>query len=288
MTWALAAVLLSAACAGTANVLQAREARQFRAAERLNPGLMVGLVRRGGYQAALVLLGAGMALALYALRLLPVFLVQAGRAASLGVTAVLSVLVLGTRPRRSELVAVGVVAVGLVALALSTGPQLVAQVPDGPRLALVGAVLGVAVLAAWASRAGMDAGSGLALAVLAGLCYAILAVGARLLRGLAPMTALADPAAYAMALAGLLGLLLSATAMQRASAVTVTAATVGTETVVAALLGLVLCGDRPAVDGTAYALAGFVLVLGGALALARFGSPLDSAADPAQGGRSST
>ena len=157
MTWALAAVLLSAACAGTANVLQAREARQFRAAERLNPGLMVGLVRRGGYQAALVLLGAGMALALYALRLLPVFLVQAGRAASLGVTAVLSVLVLGTRPRRSELVAVGVVAVGLVALALSTGPQLAAQVPDGPRLALVGAVLGVAVLAAWASRAGMDA-----------------------------------------------------------------------------------------------------------------------------------
>ena len=93
------------------------------------------------------------------------------------------------------------------------------------------------------------------------------------------MTALADPAAYAMALAGLLGLLLSATAMQRASAVTVTAATVGTETVVAALLGLVLCGDRPAADGTAYALAGFVLVLAGALALARFGAPLDTSAD---------
>ena len=32
MTMALAAVLLSAACAGTANVLQAREARRFSAA----------------------------------------------------------------------------------------------------------------------------------------------------------------------------------------------------------------------------------------------------------------
>lgn len=276
MTWALAAVLLSAACAGTANILQAREARQFQTAQRLSPALMVGLVRRSGYRVALALLAAGMVLALYALRLLPVFLVQAGRAASLGVTAVLSVLVLGTRPRRSELAAVGVIAAGLVALAVSTGPSLAVDVPDGPRLALVVSVAGIAALAAWASRSGVGAGSGLALAVLAGLSYAILAVGARILRSLAPLAVLTDPTAYTMAIAGLLGLLLSATAMQRASAVTVTAATVGTETVVAAILGLILCGDRPASDGTASALAGFVLVLAGALALARFGGPLES------------
>ncbi len=280
MTWALAAVLLSAACAGTANVLQAREARRFKTAVRLSPGLMVRLVRLGGYQVALVLLATGMALALYALRVLPVFLVQAGRAASLGVTAVLSVAVLGTRPRRSELAAVGVIGAGLVALAVSTGPSLAAEVADGPRLALVAAVVGFALLAAWVSRAGVGAGSGLALAVLAGLSYAVLAVGARILRSLAPLSVLTDPAAYAMALAGLLGLLLSATAMQRASAVTVTAATVGTETVVAAALGLLLCGDRPAAGGTAYALVGFVLVLAGALSLARFGGPID---DPVGG-----
>jgi len=280
VTWALAAVLLSAACAGTANVLQAREARRFKTAVRLSPGLMVRLVRLGGYQVALVLLATGMALALYALRVLPVFLVQAGRAASLGVTAVLSVAVLGTRPRRSELAAVGVIGAGLVALAVSTGPSLAAEVADGPRLALVAAVAGFALLAAWVSRAGVGAGSGLALAVLAGLSYAVLAVGARILRSLAPLSVLTDPAAYAMALAGLLGLLLSATAMQRASAVTVTAATVGTETVVAAALGLLLCGDRPAAGGTAYALVGFVLVLAGALSLARFGGPID---DPVGG-----
>ncbi|MGV1007494.1 MAG: hypothetical protein ACOYBY_02665 [Dermatophilaceae bacterium] len=272
MTWALAAVLLSAACAGTANVLQAREARRFHAVEGLSPAFLAGLVRRGGYQAALVLLGAGMALALYALRWLPVFLVQAGRAASLGVTALLSVLVLGVRPRRSELLAVSVVAAGLVALAVSTGPQAPAPVSDGPRWALLGATAGVGVLAVWVARSGLGHWAGLRLAVLAGLCYSILAVAARLLRGLDPQLLLSDPAAYAMAFAGLLGLALSATAMQRASAVTVTAATVGTETMVAALLGVVLCGDRPSSGGTAYALVGFLLVLAGSLALARFGA----------------
>ena len=274
MTMALWAVLLSAGCAGTANILQAKEARRLHTAASLSPSLMAGLLARAGYRAALALLAVGMLLALYALRVLPVFLVQAGRSASLGVTAVLSLLVLGTRPRRSEFVAVAVTVAGLVALALSTGPQLSVQVPDGPRLALVGAVAVVTALGAWASRAGPDAQSGITLAVLAGLCYAIVAVAARTLRGLAPLTLLSDPSAWAMGLAGLLGLLLTATALQRASAVTVTGATVGTETIVAAVLGVLLCGDRPAAGGTAYALIGFILVLAGALALARFGGPL--------------
>ena len=275
---ALWAVVLSAGCAGTANVLQAREARRVRTVASLSPSLMVRLLARAGYRAALALLGVGMLLALYALRVLPVFLVQAGRSASLGVTAVLSVLVLGARPRRSEFVAVAVTVGGLVALVLSTAPQLSVQVPDGPRLALIGAVAAVTAAGVWASRAGPGARSGVTLAALAGLCYAIVAVAGRTLRGVAPLTLVWDPSAWAMALAGLLGLLLTASALQRASAVTVTGVTVGTETVVAAVLGVLLCGDRPAAGGTAYAVVGFALVLAGALALARFGGPLDDTA----------
>ena len=77
------------------------------------------------------------------------------------------------------------------------------------------------------------------------LSLAILVLGARILRGFGPLTLLADPAAWAIGFAGLLGLLVSATAMQRASVVTVTAATVAAEAVAAAMLGLVVCGDRP-------------------------------------------
>jgi len=115
------------------------------------------------------------------------------------------------------------------------------------------------------------------LAVLAGICFGLLAVGARIVRGFAVPTLLADPAAWAMALAGALGLLLGAAALQRAGVVTVTGAMVATETLLGAGLGVLLCGDRPAPGGAPAALAGFALVLGGALVLARFGAPAPDA-----------
>lgn len=275
MTLALGAVLVSAACAGTANILQAREARRVAPSAGLRPDLLVRLLGSTGYRAALALIATGMLLAIYALRVLPVFLVQAGRAASLGVTAVLSIWMLGIRPRRFEVAAVAAVAAGLVVLAWSTGPQVAPPPADGPRLVLLGLLAVVAVGAWWVARAGGRADSGLALAVAAGLSYAVLAVAARLLRGLAPATLITDPAAWTMALAGALGLLLTATALQRVAAVSATAAIVGSETVVAALLGVLLCGDRPAPGATAYAVAGFVVIMAGALALARFGGPLE-------------
>jgi drug/metabolite transporter (DMT)-like permease len=277
VTLALGAVLVSAACAGTANILQARAARRVAPSAGLRPDLLVRLLGSTGYRAALVLIATGMLLAIYALRVLPVFLVQAGRAASLGITAVLSIWMLGIRPRRYEVAAVAAVAVGLVVLAWSTGPQVAPPVADAPRLVLLGLLAAVALAAWWVSRAGVRAAdSGLALAVAAGLSYAVLAVAARLLRGLAPATLVTDPAAWTMALAGALGLLLTATALQRASAVSATAAIVGSETLVAALLGVLLCGDRPAPGSTAYAVAGFVAITSGALTLARFGGPLEA------------
>jgi len=241
-----------------------------------DPRLLLRLSRRPGYLAALALLGAGLLLAILALRSLPLFVVQAGRASSLGVTALLSVLLLDGRLNRAELLAVLSVAAGLVTLALSAGPQEVADVGTGVRLAMIAAVVIIAVAAVVAARRPAGARSGLALAVLAGLCFALLALGARIIGGFAPQTLLADPAAWAMGLAGLLGLLLSATALQRASAVAATAALVGTETVCGALLGVVVCGDRPQPGSTGYAVAGFVTVLAGALGLARFGAPAEA------------
>ena len=87
------------------------------------------------------------------------------------------------------------------------------------------------------------------------------------------MVLIADPAAWAMAGAGVLGLLLGALALQRASVVSVTSAMVATETVLGAVLGMIVCGDRPAAGLAVPAVGGFLLVLAGALALARFGAP---------------
>ena len=72
---------------------------------------------------------------------------------------------------------------------------------------------------------------------------------------------------------GALGLAASALALRRAPVVPVTALMVGTETVTGAALGLLFAGDRTSDGAGAAAAAGFVLVLVGAIVVARFGAP---------------
>jgi drug/metabolite transporter (DMT)-like permease len=272
---AYAAMLLSAVCSGTATILAAGVARRLPTADRLDAGLLLRLVRRSAYLAALALLVVGLLLAIFSLRTLPLYLVQAVRSSSLGVTALLSVLVLKQRLLWSELGAVVTVGAGVVVLALTSGPQESADIGDPLRFGMLAAVVVLGLVAVPVARRPPGARSGVALGVIAGLALAILVLGARVLRGFGPLTLLADPAAWAMGFAGLLGLLLSATALQRASVVTVTAVTVATEAVAAAILGVVICGDRPVAGSEAYAVLGFALALAGALGLARFGAPAE-------------
>lgn len=123
MTLALTAVLVAALCSGGAAVLQAGAARRLPPAHSLAAGFMVRLLRNPLYLLALVLIISSFGLSILALRTLPLFVVQAGRASSLAVTALLGVLVLGVRLRRTEVVAVLGIAAGLVLLGLSSGPQ---------------------------------------------------------------------------------------------------------------------------------------------------------------------
>jgi drug/metabolite transporter (DMT)-like permease len=280
VTVALAGVLAAAFCSGTAAVLQAAAVRRLPTAGGLRPGFAAGLLRSPRYLIALLLVAAGFGLSVLALRTLPLFVVQAGRASSLAVTAVLAVLILRARLRPPELAAIGGVVVGLVLLALSAGPQHSTDVGLVIRLTLLGAVLGAAALAAAAMRITPVARSGLALGVLAGLCFGVLAVGARILAGFAPATLITDPAAWAAGLGGVLGLMLGALALQRAAVVGVTAAMVGTEALIGAGLGMLLCGDRPLPGRGGLALLGFALVVAGAMVLARFGAPENPESSP--------
>ena len=273
VTSALVGVFAAAGCSGTAAVLQAAAVRRLPPAGALRPGFAVGLLRSPRYLTALLLIAAGFSLSVLALRTLPLFVVQAGRASSLAVTAVLAVLILGARLRPPELLAIGGVVVGLVLLALSAGPQQSTDVGLAARLILLGAVFAVGALAVAAMRITPPARSGLTLGVLAGLCFGALAVGARMLRELAPAELITDPAAWAAGLGGVLGLLLGAIALQRAAVVGVTASMVGTEALIGAGLGMLLCGDRPLPGRGPLALLGFVLVVAGAVVLARFGAP---------------
>jgi hypothetical protein len=265
---AVLAVAGAALCYGAAAVLQA--AAVARASAPGLTGLLGGLARDPRYAAGLALVGGGFLLSLVAVRALPLFVVQAGRASSLGVTAVLAALTLGTRLRRHEVGALGGVAVGLVAVAMAAAPQGPAEVSDGVRWA----VLAAATVLVGCTLVGIRAGrvGGAALAVLAGSGFGLLSLGARVLGPIAVPGVLSDPSAYAIGLSGVTGLVAGALALQRGSVVTVSTTMVATEAVVGSLLGVAV-GDRPADGMTALAVAGFLVTVGSALLLARFGTP---------------
>ncbi|MDQ1697899.1 MAG: hypothetical protein QOJ03_3252 [Frankiaceae bacterium] len=140
--------------------------------------------------------------------------------------------------------------------------------------------------AAAARRRGTGAtGDVWALGFLAGLMYGAGGIGARMLakphsiQGL-----LLDPALWAMAGAGTLGLLLYAMALQRGSVTVATAAVVVAETLMPAALGITLLGDRPAPGRTSIAAVGFALTVFGSLLLARYGeAPAGSGTKSAPG-----
>jgi len=272
MNLALFAVAAAALCSGSAAVLQASAVSRLPTSS-VSAGFVLRLARSPRYLLALVLVAGGFGLSIIALRTLPLFVVQAGRASSLAITAVLSVLLLHARLRGVEIAAVLGIGAGLVLVALTAGPQGAPDVSTATRLVLLGAVLLVAPVAGAVIRLANPTRAGLLLALLAGGCFGLLAVCARLLRGFAPATLITDPAAWAGGIAGALGLLLGALALQRASVVSVTSAMVATETVLGAVLGMIICADRPAAGLAVPAAGGFALVLAGALVLARFGAP---------------
>lgn len=276
LTPALLAVAGAAVCSGAATVLQSVAAGRLPRARRPDASLLVGLARSRLYLAALGLVAAGFLLALFAVRVLPLFLVQAGRASSLAVTALLSVLVLRAPLGRRDVLALVAVGAGLLVLAAAADPSPSAPVDDAVRWWMLAGVLALAALGAALAHVTPEHHGGVLLAVLAGTGFAVLALGARTVRGFSPADLLGDPAAWAMAGAGLLGLLLSAMAFQRSTVVTVTAVLVATETVLASGLGMLVNGDRPRDGMAAWAVLGFVLTVGGALALSR-----SAAASPA-------
>lgn len=285
---ALLGVAAAALCSGTATVLQAVAVRRLPVQERLEAGLVLRLARSRVYLMALALVATGFVVSFWALRSLPLFLVQAGRASSLAVAAVLAVVVLGARLRRREAAGVAALGAGLVVLAASVAPQAARVDVAGTRAVLIGGVAVVLGGAAIAVRMRPPARAGVVLALLAGVGYALLAVGARTLHSFSPTALATDPVAWAMVVAGASGLVLGALALQRAPVVAVTAVMVGVETCLASGLGMALAGDRPAPGSGAGTVGAFVLVLAGALAVARFAAPDQASAAPLHDNRHDT
>ena len=295
MVASLVAALVAAVCYGVASVMQAIAARSAShrplpgedatrsASPGVDPGLLVRMLHQWRFVASLGLDALGFIAQLVALHRLPLFAVQAMIAANLAVTAVCATWLVGAVLHWREWVAVAGVVTGVGLLGSSAGPEGATQAGAVFKLALIAAVAGLGLLGMAAGRL-PDRFRTPVLGVIAGTGYGVLGIAARVLNGFAPLTLIRDPATYALIAAGIVSFLFYASALEGGSVTVATAAVVLAETLPPAAVGVVFLGDRtrPGLGGVA--IAGFVLAVCSAVALARFGEADESGLPPGRGG----
>ncbi len=277
MWWSLASALAAACCFGVASVIQALSARAAsEGSAAVSPRLLVRMLGQWRFIASLCLDLIGFICQLIALRRLPLFVVQAAVASGLAVTAVLSAWLAHHALAGREWLAVIAVTVGVAMLGSSAGDTGAVNPGDEFRFGLIIAV-GVLAVAGFAAARLRGRRRTLTLGMIAGLGYGVVGVGARILIGFWPADLVRDPAAYALAAAGVVSFMFYTAALEHGDVTTATAATVLTETVLPAMIGVIFLGDTTRRGLVGLAAAGFALAVVGALTLARFGE-----AEPAQ------
>ncbi|MCJ0870184.1 hypothetical protein [Streptomyces sp. AP-93] len=263
----------AAICFGTASVLQAVATRAAvpGTGSGVDAALFLRALRQWRYIAGLCLDGIGFVLQIIALRHIPIYAVGAALAASLAVTAVVAARLLRVRLSGTEWGAVGVVCAGLLMLGLSSGEEGSGKGTLALKLGLL-AVAGL-VLVVGAVAGGLpDRSRALTLGLAAGTGFGVVEVAVRLIDDIS-LSALSNPAFYALLLGGGSAFLLLTSALQRGSVTAATAGLVLGETIGPAVVGVAWLGDRTREGLTWLAVAGFLIAVAGSLALARFGEP---------------
>ena len=258
---------------GVANLLQSMAAARTSVHHTFDPQLLVRLACHRTYLLGLVCQVLGFVLAFVARRDLPLFLVQASVAAGLGVTALLGVLVLKWTLPKAEVALLVLLLGGITALVLSAQPAHSRQLGSGGVAGLAVALLVIAVLGFFAVRLHGAPGS-VVLGSLAGIAFSAAAIAAR---PLAVETTFAgyctNPLLYLLVAHSIVGQLLLGLAMQRGSTTAAVAAMDAAGAVPAAIVGLLLLGDRIHPGREWLAAVGFVVTLGAVIAMTRYAEP---------------
>jgi drug/metabolite transporter (DMT)-like permease len=253
MVIGLGAALLAAVLFGVASVVQAVAAR-----------------RHGLFSALMVLVGVtyllGWGLHLVAIAHVPLYVAQVGIAASLVVTALIAARVVHEPLAVRHWVAIAAMVVGLALLVGAAGPVGDHLFDTDRTLALyVGfgltLLLGVAAVMRLHSERG-----GVLLGVLAGIAYGGSPIATRSLVHPGWNSETIAPA-FTIALFGAVGFWLYSVALQRASVTAASAPLVLLETLLPAVVGVVVFGDGVRPGWWSIAVIGFVLSIAGALVL---------------------
>lgn len=276
----MCAAVASAVCYGAGSAVQAVAVRATRDSGRgVDPTLLIRLVRQWRYLASLGLDVVGLVAQVTALRMLPLFVVQAAMAASIAVTALIATRWFGVRLSAREWVSVAVVCAGLALLGASAAGE---GAGHGPGALHYGLLVFAVLLGGLGVAAGQlaDPARTAVLGLVSGLGFGVLGIAVRVLPSLALPALIRDPAVYAAIVAGILAAWFYAAALQRGGVVAATAMMLIGETVPPSAVGVLLLGDHTRPGWIPAAAVGFVVALAGALALARFGEITDTVEGP--------
>ncbi|MCW2756641.1 MAG: hypothetical protein JWO46_387 [Nocardioidaceae bacterium] len=275
------AMILGLACAlgaallyGVASVAQAVAARRLPSTD----DGWLPMVRAAVTSPILVAVVAadlvGALLHLVAIDLVPLYLAQAGIAASLPVTALVSARVLRERLGVKDWAAILATGLGILLLAVRAGKAGTSDGGSGFVVGLYAVVAALVVVGVVAYR-GSGRVSGGVLSLLSGLGYSVTTLGARVL-GTPSWSWHTALLALVMAVSGVLGFTLYSFALQRVPAAAATAPLVLSETVAPTLVGILILGDGVSSGAWPLIVVGLLLAMAGSIWLAGFeGRTLD-------------
>lgn len=256
----LTAALLAAVLFGVIAVVQAAVIRRHGLVSPMMAGVLVAYL-------------VGWLLHLVAIAELPLYLAQVGVGASLVVTALVAAFVMGEPLRAEHWVAVAGVVVGLGVLALAAGPVGDSEFTSRTTVLLY-VLLGVNAALGWLAYRWHGAWSGVALGILAGFAYGGTPVATRVLTDLdfTPTTVLP---ALSIGLYGALGFVLYSVAMKRTSVTAATAPLVLLQTLIPAVVGLLVFGDEVRAGWWPAAVVAFAVSLAAGVVLCGAEARLD-------------
>jgi hypothetical protein len=258
---------------GVANLLQSMAAARTDMHHGFQPMLLLRLGRHKSYLIGIGCQCAGFALAFFARRDLPLFLVQSAMAAGLGVTTILGVLILKWKLPRTEIALLLALTVGIAALVLAAKPAPSRQLGTGGVIGLIVVLVALAVLGFFAGRLRGSPGS-VVLGSLSGVAFGAAAVASRPLASADSFSQfVTDPLSYLLVAHSLVGQLLLGLAMQRGSTTAAVAAMDAAGAVPAAVVGLLFLGDGVWPHREWLVAVGFVITLAGVIGLSFYAEP---------------
>jgi drug/metabolite transporter (DMT)-like permease len=258
---------------GLANLLQSAAAARTTVHHTFDPSLLVRLAGQRTYLLGIGCQTLGFVLAFLARRDLPLVLVQASVAAGLGVTALLGVLVLKWTMPTAEITLLTLLLAGITALVLAAQPAHSRRLGITVVILLAASVPAIALLGFFAVRLHGALGS-VVLGSLAGVGFSAAAIAARPLANEHTAAGFfSNPLLYLLIVHSLVGQLLLGLAMQRGSTTAAVAAMDAAGAIPAAIVGLLLLGDRIQPGREWLAALGFVVTLAAVIGLTRYAEP---------------